>query len=79
MKRSKWINGGEAPAYVVVVYDFRSFYIGGEGAEREHVLESIKSRLKSVVLDAGQFFGGLMISSIFYEWAGRALECVFYW
>ena len=37
MKRSKWINGGEAPAYVVVVYDFRSFYIG---AEREHVLES---------------------------------------
>ena len=39
----------------------------------------IISRLKSVVLDAGQFFGGLMISSIFYEWAGRALECVFYW
>ena len=39
----------------------------------------IISRLKSVVLDAGQFFGGLMISSIFHEWAGRALECVFYW
>ena len=38
----------------------------------------IISRLKSVVLD-GQFFGGQMISSIFYEWAGRALECVFYW
>ena len=43
----------------------------------------IISRLKSVVLD-GQFFGGLMISSIFHEWAGRALrlwqpECVFYW
>ena len=35
----------------------------------------IISRLKSVVLDA-QFFGGRMISSIFYEWAGRALECV---
>ena len=30
----------------------------------------IISRLKSVVLD-GQFF--------LYEWAGRALECVFYW
>ena len=38
----------------------------------------IISRLKAVVLD-GQFFGCLMISSIFHERAGRALECVFYW
>ena len=52
-----------------------------EGRERNvnTFWSQIISRLKSVVLDAGQFFGGLMISSIFYEWAGRALECVFYW
>ena len=41
----------------------------------------IISRLKSAVVLDGQFkfFGGLMISSIFHERAGRALECVFYW